>query len=112
MKTYNIPMSSDDIDLVILSVTSFSKILSETMNAIRLESNNASSTRNYVGAILGQGDVAAFRDSEAFHRVFKEALPKTDKPTAVYAPFGLKKDGTPSKRRGRPTIKKAKKVTA
>jgi hypothetical protein len=33
------------------------------------------------------------------------------KPTAVFAPYGLKKDGTPAKRRGRP-LTKAKKVTA
>jgi hypothetical protein len=43
----------------------------------------------------------------------KERLPEVKiKPTTVFAPHGLKKDGTPSKRRGRPAIKKAKKVTA
>jgi hypothetical protein len=33
------------------------------------------------------------------------------KPTAVFAPYGLKKDGSAAKRRGRP-LTKAKKVTA
>jgi hypothetical protein len=37
-----------------------------------------------------------------------ETLPKSEKLTTFYAPFGFKKDGTPAKRRGRPSTKKAK----
>jgi hypothetical protein len=52
------------------------------------------------------------KKTETFHRIEKETLPKSDKPTAVFAPYGLRKDGTAAKRRGRPSVKKAKKVTA
>jgi len=120
MKTYNIPMSNDDIDLVILSVASFAKRLAESMNTVRLDSDNASSTRNYVGAILGQGDMAAFQGAnETFRYVPREKRnqeketfpPAAPLPTAVFAPYGLKKDGSAAKRRGRPASK-TKKVTA
>lgn len=37
-----------------------------------------------------------------------ETLPKSEKLTTFYAPFGFKKDGSPAKRRGRPSTKKVK----
>lgn len=102
MKTYNIPMSNDDIDLVILSVSSFTQKLFETMSTIRTDANIAE-IKEYGIALRTQASL----NKETFHQE-KETFPK---PTAVYAPFGLKKDGSASKRRGRPASK-TKKVTA
>ena len=57
-----------------------------------------------------------FAKSEQNQETFlqkKETFPQVKiKPTTVFAPYGIKKDGTAAKRRGRPSIKKAKKVTA
>jgi hypothetical protein len=97
MKTYNIPMSGDDINLVILSVNSFAKNLTDALITIRADSDK-STVRDYVASIIGQGEGN------------KQTFPQSAKPTAVCAPHGFKKDGTASKRRGRPL--KAKKVAA
>jgi hypothetical protein len=92
MKTYIISMSDSDMDFVIQSVRSY--------------------TEAFVQELETERWFAKSEEKEELQRK-KETFPEVkNKPTAVYAPFGLKKDGTPSKRRGRPTIKKAKKVTA
>jgi hypothetical protein len=97
MKTYNIPMSGDDINLVILSVNSFAKNLTDALITIR-ENSDKATVRDYVASIIGQGEQN------------KQTFSQQANPNVAYAPHGIKKNGEPSKRRGRPL--KAKKVAA
>ena len=108
MRTYNIPMSDADIDLIVQSLRAR---VEQLVTSIELErgkmwlketqENNQCQQKN---------ETFRSEPSETFRPAIIGAISGTAKPTAVYAPYGFKKDGTASKRRGRPAFK-TKKVT-
>lgn len=104
MKLLEIYLSEDDIDFFIKAVKSHSQQIVDRLEAqLRVApENNQCQQKN---------ETFRSEPSETFRSAIIGAISGASKPTAVYAPYGLKKDGTASKRRGRPAFK-TKKVTA
>jgi len=108
MKQYIIPLSETDIELIISSVKAHAETLIDHIGETREKLRNEAAKKFMDQFQIREKSIEELLQSA----VQKPAIEENAKPTAVYAPFGLKKDGTAAKRRGRPTIKKTKKVTA
>ena len=107
MKQYNIPLSEADIELIISSVKAHAETLMDHIGETREKLRDEAAKK-----FMDQFQIRERSIEELLQpSVQKPAIKENAKPTAVYAPHGLKKDGTASKRRGRPSTK-AKKVSA
>lgn len=104
MKFYSLEMNESDKELVVYALRSLVERLADDIEDSCVDMGEAMSTEDSAKAAIDNVIANANHEIEAL----KDQLASRTKKAPVDAPWGLKKDGTPKKRPGRPA-KKGKK---